>query len=114
MKNSIQSGEIITLTPSAAVASGGGFLFGAALFGVATNDVAANTAGEFITEGVFTLPKTSALAIAVGDRLFWDSTNKVVNKTATGQLCVGVAVSDAANPSSTVTVKLGDYLPAGT
>ena len=52
--------------------------------------------------------------ISVGDRVFWDATNKVVNKTATAQVCVGVAVSAAANPSSTVRIKLGTYLPAGT
>ena len=51
---------------------------------------------------------------AVGDRLFWDGTNKVVNKTATAQVCVGVAVSAAANPSSTVSMKLGAVTSAGT
>jgi predicted RecA/RadA family phage recombinase len=114
MKTYIQSGDILTLTPSAAVASGAGNLFGGVLFGVATNDVAASTAGEFITSGVVTLPKTSALAISIGDRLFWDATNKVVNKTATSQVCIGVAVSDAANPSASVAVKLGAYTPSGT
>lgn len=114
MKNFSQSGEVLTLTPSAAVLSGAGFLFGAALFGIATNDCAAGAAGEFLTEGVVVLPKTSALAIAVGDRVFWDPVAKVVNKTATAQVCVGVAVAAAANPSATVTIKLGDYLPAAT
>jgi hypothetical protein len=37
--------------------------------------------GAFLTEGVVTIGKTSALAITIGDRLFWDATNKVVNKT---------------------------------
>jgi predicted RecA/RadA family phage recombinase len=114
MKTFIQSGDILTLTPSAAVASGAGNLFGGVLFGVATNDVAASTAGEFQTCGVFTLPKTSALAIAVGDRVFWDATNKVVNKTVTAQVCIGVAVEAAANPSASVVVKLGAYVPSGT
>jgi predicted RecA/RadA family phage recombinase len=59
-----------------------------------------------------TIGKTSALAISVGDRLFWDSTNKVVNKTTTAQQCVGVAVSAAANPSATVKMKIG-AVPAG-
>lgn len=109
MKNFVQKGATLTLTPSAAVASGVGFLFGASLFGVATNDVANGASGEFITEGVVELGKTSALAIAVGDRLFWDPAAKVVNKTATAQQCVGIAVSAAANPSATVLVKLGCY-----
>lgn len=106
MKNYVQPGDVLTLTPTAAVASGVGYLFGVSLFGVATNDVAANVAGEFITEGVVSIAKTSALAISTGDRLFWDATNKCVNKTTTAQQCVGVAVADAANPSSVVSMKL--------
>ncbi len=114
MKTYIKEGEHLTLTPAAAVASGVGYLFGAGLFGVAINDVAISTAGEFLTEGVVTIGKTSALAISVGDRLFWDSTNKVVNKTSAAQQCVGVAVEAAANPSATVVMKIGQYLPVAT
>jgi predicted RecA/RadA family phage recombinase len=107
MKNFIQSGDVLSLTPTADVASGVGYLFGTSLFGVAVNTVAANTEGEFLTEGVVDIAKTSALAISTGDRLFWDATNKCVNKTATAQQCVGIAVADAANPSATVKMKLG-------
>lgn len=114
MNSYIQEGEVLTLTPAAAVAAGVGYLFGAGLFGVAINPVVVNTPGEFLTEGVVTIGKTSALAIAVGDRLFWDSVNKVVNKTSTAQQCVGVAVAAAANPSSTVTMKIGQFLPVAT
>ena len=114
MQTYIQEGRTLTLTPAADVAAGVGYLFGAGLFGVALAPVTSGAAGEFITEGVVTVGKTSALAISVGDRLFWDATNKVVNKTATAQVCVGVAVAAAANPSSTVRIKLGAYTPAGT
>lgn len=114
MKNLVQSGAILTLTPAAAVASGVGYLFGTALFGVATNDVVISTPGEFLIEGVVEIGKTSALAISVGDRLFWDATNKVVNKTSTAQQCVGIAVEAAANPSSTVKMLLGNNLPVAT
>jgi hypothetical protein len=38
----------------------------------------------------------------------------VVNKTATAQVCVGIAVSAAANPSGSVRIKLGANTPAGT
>ncbi len=114
MKTFIKEGDTLTLTPAADVASGVGYLFGAGLFGVAVNTTASGEAGEFITEGVVTIGKTSALAISVGDRLFWDATNKVVNKTTSAQVCVGIAVSAAANPSATVEMKLGAYLPAAT
>lgn len=114
MRNWIQEGDVLTLTPGSNVAAGAGFMFGAGLFGVATNAVTANTAGEFITEGVVEIAKTSALAINVGDRVFWDSTNSVVNKTTAAQVCVGVAVESVANPSATVRIKLGRYLAAAT
>lgn len=104
-----QEGHCLTLTPGAAVDSGVGYLFGTSLFGVAINDTANGVPGEFITEGVVTIGKTSALAISVGDRLFWDATNKVVNKTLTAQQCVGIAVEAAANPSATVAMKLGCF-----
>lgn len=114
MKNFVQDGETLTLTPAVTVISGTGHLFGAALFGVAAGDVIANTPGEFVTEGVVELGKTSALAIAVGDRVYWDATNNVVNKTTAGQECIGVAVSAASNPSTTVLVKLGVFVAEGT
>jgi len=107
MNNYIKSGEVLTLAPGADVASGVGYLFGVSLFGVALSAVANGVAGEFLTQGVVEIGKTSALAIAVGDRLFWDATNKVVNKTTTSQQCVGIAVAAAANPSSTVKMRLG-------
>lgn len=98
MKNYVYSGDVLTLIPTVAVASGVGYLFGASLFGVATNDVPANTPGEFKAEGVHDIAKTSALAITTGDRLYWDAANKCVNKTAAAQQCVGIAVADAGNP----------------
>lgn len=107
MKNFVQEGDTLTLTPSAAVAAGEGFLFGAALFGVAVNTTASGASGEFVAAGVVTIAKTSALTIAVGDRLFWDPAGKVVNKTTTSQQCVGVAITAAANPSATVQMRLG-------
>lgn len=114
MKNYVQDGDRLPLTPNAAVVSGQGFLFGAALFGVAMNDVAANTEGVFLIEGVVDMAKTAGLAIAVGDRVFWDATNKVVNKTTTAQQQVGIAVEAAAGGASTVKVLLQAALPAAT
>ena len=116
MKTYQQDGDTLTLTPAAAVASGVGYLFGQALFGVAVNDVVISTPGEFRTKGVVTIAKTDSLAIAVGDRVFWDATNKCVNKTSTAQQCVGVCVEAVAVTAGLVTVKikLGNYLPVAT
>ena len=109
--NFVQEGQTLNLAPNTTVAPGVGFLFGSGLFGVASVTAANGVVSSFLTEGVVEIAKTSALAIAVGDRLFWDATNKVVNKTVIGQQCVGVAVAAAANPSATVKMKLGQYLP---
>ena len=114
MNNYVQSGETLVLDPGATVAAGVGHLFGAALFGVAKVNAVSGTASAFQMEGVVTIAKTSALAIAIGDRLFWDATNSVVNKTATAQQQVGIAVSVAANPSATVQMLLESALPVAT
>ena len=114
MKTYIQPGHSLTVTtPTGGVLSGQGVLIGT-LFGSAQYDGIEGAELEILAEGVVEIGKTSALQIDVGDRLFWDATNKVVNKTATAQVCVGIAVSAAANPSGTVRMKLGAVTPAGT
>jgi predicted RecA/RadA family phage recombinase len=114
LKTYIQPSHTLTVTtPAGGVVSGQGVLIGT-LFGIAQVDAVEGAEVEILTEGVVEIPKTSALQIDIGDRLFWDATNKVVNKTATAQICVGIAVSAAANPSGTVRMKLGANTPAGT
>lgn len=114
MINYVQEGDTLTLDPGATVPAGTGRLFGAALFGVACVDAVSGTESAFQIRGVVSIAKTSALAISVGDRLFWDATNKVVNKTTTAQQQVGIAVKAAANPSSTVEMLLMPALPVAT
>lgn len=104
MKTYIQPGDVVTVAAPADVASGAGVLVGS-LFGVAAFDALSGAEVEVKTTGVFEFPKTSALAISVGDLIYWDNTAKVVNKTNTNK-AVGVAVSAAANPSATVLVRL--------
>ncbi len=114
MKTFVQPGRSITVAaPTGGVSSGDGVLIGN-LFGIAQGDSLATEDVEILTEGVVEIAKTSALAISVGDRLFWDGTNKVVNKTATAQVCVGIAVAAAANPSAIVSMKLAASTPSGT
>lgn len=110
----VQEGDVLTLDPGATVAAGTGKLFGAALFGVAAVDAVSGTASAFVVRGVVTIAKTSALAIAVGDRVFWDAGNAVVNKTTTAQQQVGIAVEAASNPTSTVKILLMPALPVAT
>jgi predicted RecA/RadA family phage recombinase len=114
MINFVQEGEVLDLDPGATVAAGVGHLFGTALFGVACVDAVSGTASSFITQGVVTIAKTSALAISIGDVLYWDATNSVVNKTTSGQRGVGIAVEGAANPSGTVKMRIGINSVVGT
>lgn len=105
-KNFVQNGDVLTMVaPAGGVVAGRGVLIGQ-LFGVATGTVAATLPFEMARTGVFTLAKTSALALAIGDVVYWDDTNKVVNATATAQKEVGICVSAASNPSPTVDVLL--------
>lgn len=107
MKNFIQPGNAIDVAaPADGVTSGNVVVIGS-LVGVASSTVAEGVTFALQTEGVFRLGKTSALVIAVGDKVYWDATNKVVNKMASGNTLVGVAVEAVANPSPDVAVRLG-------
>jgi predicted RecA/RadA family phage recombinase len=108
MKNYVQEGKNLPyLVPSATtIASGQGVKVGL-LFGVA---IIGGTTGHTIslaTEGVYDLPKAGSLAINIGDAVYWDDTNKRVNKTASGNLPVGIAVESVGSAATTVNVKLG-------
>src|SRR5512147_1836507 len=113
-KTYIQPGHTLTVAaPTGGVLSGAGVLIGT-LFGIAQSDAPEAADVEILTKGVVEIGKTSALQIDVGDRLFWDATNKVVNKTATAQQQVGVAVAAAENPSATVKMLIRAALPVAT
>lgn len=105
MKNHVQRGETLTIPAPAAVLSGGVVVAGS-IVGVANGDAATGAPVDVDVVGVFTLPKVSAMAISIGDTVYWDSTNGVVTKTATGNAKLGYATTAAANPSASVTVRL--------
>jgi predicted RecA/RadA family phage recombinase len=106
MKNFVQDGDVITVPAPADVTSGKLVVIGS-LVGVAQKAAVIGADLPLLTKGVVSYAKTSALAIAIGDKVYYDATNNVVNKTASGNTLVGVAVSVAANPSPRVDFKLG-------
>tara|TARA_R110002020_G_scaffold471284_1_gene698229 strand:- start:21568 stop:21903 length:336 start_codon:yes stop_codon:yes gene_type:complete len=107
MKNFIQPGRSITVpAPSGGTISGKLCVIGS-LIGIASITAAEAEPVALETEGVFEYAKVSALAIAVGDKVYFDATNNQLNKTASGNTLVGIAVEAAANPSATVNFKLG-------
>jgi len=101
MKNYVQPGNTITLTAPYAVASGDGLLVGS-VFGVASGDAANGTSVEAALVGVFDLKKVASQAWAVGDKVYWDNTNKEATKTATSNTLIGVATEAVANGAGDV------------
>ncbi len=106
MKTEIGGPEFIQVTAAGTYTAGTGTLVGTSIFGVPETSCVSGDLVSLRVQGKVTLAKTSALAISVGDALYWDDTNKVVNKTSSAQREVGWAISDAANPSATVEVYL--------
>ena len=91
MKTYVQPGNTITLTAPYDVTSGDGLLVGA-IFGIASGDALTGAEVEVVTTGVFDVTKAASQAWAVGDKVYWDNTNRVVTKTATANTLIGVAV----------------------
>lgn len=106
MKNFVQLGDVITVPAPAAVTSGKLVVIGS-LVGVAQKAAGVGEDVALLTEGVISYAKVSALAIAVGDKLYYDAANDVVNKTAEDNTLVGFAVAASADPSPTARFKLG-------
>jgi predicted RecA/RadA family phage recombinase len=92
MKNFVQPGNTITLAAPAAVTSGSGILVGA-IFGIAAHDAASGEPVETVTAGVFDLNKVGSEAWSVGDKVYWDNTDKRATKVATDNTLIGVALS---------------------
>lgn len=109
--NYIQPGAILTLTAPYDRLSGEGAQVGS-IFGVATSDVDSGDPGEFDTEGVWSLAKTSAQAWTVGQKIYWDDSNKRCDSDGTVGMLIGVATAAADNPSSTGYVKLNSSAPS--
>lgn len=106
MKNFIQTGAMITVpAPAGGVASGQGMILGG-LFGIAATTVPEGSNVEIATTGVYDLPKAPATVFALGDRVAWDDTTKVIAPPDVGLYPVGLAVTAAGNGATTVRVRL--------
>ena len=101
MKNYLQEGVNLPVTVTAAVKSGDLVVKGK-LVGVAVKAAAAAEQVTVTTEGVFRLPKVTALVIGVGDSLYWDADGDpvggtagsgAINKTAGGNTKIGYATA---------------------
>lgn len=100
---------INVVCPTGGMSSGVGYIFGS-MFGISPVDA---TVGESVALWVgaelYTLPKTAATAsndFAVGEAVYWDDTNKVACKSASGMVKIGVCSAKAASLATSVEVRL--------
>jgi len=105
MRNFIQPGNTITLAAPYDVASGGGLLVGS-IFGIAVADAAKDAEVEASLVGIFDLAKAAGEAWTVGDKLYWNDTDKAVTTTEASNTLIGVAVEAAVDAATVGRVRL--------
>lgn len=110
MSNYLDAGNLVEVTAPYAVTAGQGVLVGA-LFGVAQNTAASGAPVVIHTAGVHVATKDPTQAMTVGQRLFWDNTNRRLTTTATGNFHVGLCYRAAAASDATVAVNLSHRVP---
>lgn len=109
MLNFVQPGKVVTVpAPSAGANSGDPVLVGS-LFGVAAYSAEAAAPLEIACVGVFDLPKNNVDTFAIGDVVYFDSTNKVVTATATNNKRIGTALLAALASDPTARVRLDGF-----
>lgn len=75
---------------------------------VAACEIAPDNQGSVLTEGVFEFNTVNNQAFTVGQKLFYDTTAKLVTSTATGNIYIGYAIAAKAQTDTVVNVKLVD------
>ena len=103
----VQQGAAIDYTPGADTPAGTVVVQGD-LVGVTRVDLKAGQLGALAVEGVFNFPKatTAGTGFTAGQLAYWDNTNDVATKTATGNKLIGKAVRAAAEADATVRIRL--------
>lgn len=105
MKNFVQLGDVMSiLAPEDA--DSGEFLILGALAGVAGFAALSGEAVEIHRRGVFTLPKETGAAWAVGDRLFFNTSTKVFSKDTGDRAVPAIAAAVAGSDDATGQVLL--------
>ena len=103
----VQRGESVDFTPSRDVAAGEVLVFGG-LPGVVKTATKAGSLGALALAGVYDVEK-DGLAVAAGDRLFWDGTRKLATPAAADGVFLGLAAasSPASAPRARVILNFG-------
>lgn len=104
----IQKGGTLDFTNStAAVIAYGDVIPATTRILVAGENIAVGAIGSAQAKGVFELPADNTVAFAVGDQLYWDNTNKKLNKTASGNTPAGFSAEVKALTGTTGRVCIG-------
>ena len=74
--------------------------------GVACEDIASGSIGAVALTGVFEMPCVTT-AIAAGDAVYWDKTNKKITGTAGENVPAGMCVAAKATTVTTIQVRIG-------
>ena len=102
----VQRGESVDFTPSRDVAAGEVLVFGG-LPGVVKTAVKASSLGALALTGVYDVEK-DGIAVAAGDRLFWNETKKLATPEADGVfLGLAAANSPASSPRARIILNFG-------
>ena len=78
-----------------------------ACVGIALEPIAAGGTGTVSLTGVYDMPAATSLAIAVGDKVYWNETNKNIDKTADTGIPAGIAVAAKAEAGNVARVRIG-------
>ena len=108
MKNYVQEDNTITVTAPYAVVAGAGVLVGN-LFGVAKSAAASGAQVVIETEDCFDVTKKANDTFAVGDKIYWDDTNKYLTSTSAGNKWVGIDIKAALAADATVRIRLNGF-----
>lgn len=98
-------GKTVTITATAATASGAVVLAGA-LHGIAAGAAAIGDPLDVVTEGVFGISKVAAESFTVGDVVYFATGTSLATSTAGSNPKLGYAVAAAAAGGATVDVRL--------
>ena len=104
MKNYIQPGEYMEVTLAAAIVSGAGLLV-VDTFGFATKSGGIGDLVNFALTGVFEHAK-AGVALAQGEKVYWDNTAKLLTNVAMSNKLIGVAAEAALIGAANARVRL--------
>lgn len=75
---------------------------------VAVNAAEANAENTYVFRGPVEFPKNNAVAMAVGDVVYWDAGDGNINKTADANTKTGIVVEAADETATVGLVELGE------